>query len=134
MNDLDRISPRSGRVIKEDGQLVNEGDLLESIVGELENVAPRAIIAEFYTEVSVTDVNSPIDFGFAQGGVVELSMIHAGGADVFFTLLSTVATESGIRLRDTEIRNYTAAGLNGIGLLCGSGATATVRVEAILTE
>jgi len=83
---------------------------------------------EFNQVVSATDANTAISFGFKARDVL---IINDGADEVFVTLGSTIATLTKFELKVGEAIGITLESpTEGMGLICNSAETATVRVIA----
>jgi hypothetical protein len=84
------------------------------------------IKSEFYEAISATDANSAVPFGFT--GYVLL--VNDGPNAVHVSLVGTTATTSDFLLKSGESLAPQDP-TSGIGLICASAETATVRVLAL---
>lgn len=113
-----RLSPRTQRRALAMG-------LLTIIV--LTAMAARAVFIkqEYFAAVSATDVNTAVSFGF--NGYVLL--INDGADSVYVSLVGTTATTADFELKSGESLAPSDP-TTGVGLLCATSDTATVRVFA----
>ena len=86
---------------------------------------------QFNQSVSATATSQAINFGF---NLVHLVIINDGDNEVFLNLESTTATTSDVKLEVGESLTWNFAEPSrrrpsGIGLICSTGETATVRVS-----
>jgi hypothetical protein len=84
------------------------------------------IKTEFYTAASASQANTAVTFGF-QGYVL---LINDGPNSVHVSLVGTVATVSDFTLKMGESLSPQDP-TTGIGLICATAETATVRVLAL---
>jgi hypothetical protein len=84
------------------------------------------IKAEYYELVSASDENTAVSFGFT-GQVV---VTNDGPNDVYVSLVGTTATTSDFQLKMGETLAPEDP-TSGIGLICATAESATVRVLAL---
>jgi hypothetical protein len=82
---------------------------------------------EYVASVSATQTNSAVDFGFPAGRII---VANDGADDVYVTFVSTTSTTSKFPIHSGEAFTLNGMQTSGIGLICASGKTATVRVGA----
>ncbi len=86
---------------------------------------------EYINAVSVTATNTEVDFGFPAR---LLTITNMGTSRAYFTLISLTAAVTDPYLEAGEFQTFSVANPDnistGLGLICDSSETATVRVMA----
>lgn len=100
---------------------------LTALLGVVEQAA-AFLRNEFYQEVAATSSNTALSFGFNATSVL---FINDGTNDARVTVKSSTATTSKLRLKSGEHIEVRGAGMEGAGIICAGGETATVRVYAV---
>jgi hypothetical protein len=83
---------------------------------------------EYVTSVAATQANTAVSFGF---NAVDVLVVNDGANEIFITFASSTATTSKFQLNTTEsFTMHFTSPVQGMGIICSSGETATVRVGA----
>jgi len=86
---------------------------------------------EYFESVSATSTNSAVSFSFPAR---LLTITNAGPNRAYFSLVSTTGATSGPYLEPGEFQTFSVANpdnvCTGLGIICDTGETATVRVMA----
>jgi hypothetical protein len=101
-------------------------------VGLLASSSPAATVQEQYATLSATQTNTALTFATPPGILI---IINDGPDAAYVTLASTTATVSKFLLRKNEslalpFISDTQAAPTGMGVICATGQTASIRVGA----
>jgi hypothetical protein len=101
-------------------------------VGLLASPAPAATVQEQITTISATQTNSALTFAVPPGILI---IINDGPDAAYVTVASTTATAAKFLLRKGESLAFpfiseTQAAPTGMGVICATGQTASIRVGA----